>query len=137
MLKLIMDLAKQRYRVQKAVAKARGIKMKFSFQEWYDWWLSNGVDQRTAPKQKSSSNRLEMCRYNDVGDYEIGNVYCGTHRQNMKDQDRFKIAEKLKKPVMTPYGKFNSRVEAGRALGLDPASVGYRIKTKPKEYYYL
>ena len=128
--------AKRRYNNQSWTARQRGIDFNFTFEEWYNWWLSNGVDKETAPAEYTHSNRLEMCRFNDQGPYEDGNVYCGTHKQNMKDRDTSKFAHMFEKKIHTPYGVFDSRKKAAEFLGIRPQTISYRIRTKD-EYYYL
>ena len=127
-----MRKAKGRYNSQKSSAKARGIDFNLTFDEWYNWWLSNGVD-KNSPVADRSFNKLCMCRKNDTGAYELGNIFCATQRVNIKTQNY----DYCKKKRMTPYGMFESRAEAGRALGLDPKTVGDRVRRRPKEYYYL
>lgn len=41
------------------------------------------------------------------------------------------------KPVMTPYGLFASRNLAALALGVNGATINYRIRKFPEQYYYI
>jgi hypothetical protein len=132
-----MGLAKKRYNTQRWSAKDRNIEFKFTLEQWYDWWLSHGVDKETAPAEYCHSDRLEMCRYNDQGAYEPSNVYCATHKQNMKDRDATKFASKFHKRIRTEYGIFESRIQAARSIGVTPQTITNRLKNNPKEYYYV
>lgn len=79
-----LKLARLKYQRHRAQAKFRNIAFNFTFEEWYDWWLNNGVDKNLPQDTfaKSDANRLCMCRYNDTGPYELGNVYLDTHVAN-------------------------------------------------------
>lgn len=61
------------------------------------------------------------------------------HKDNLTDDliEKIRAArEKTKKPVVTPMGRFPSVTEAAAALKVDKGTIGYRLKTKPTEYYY-
>jgi len=73
-----------RYNWHRRTANKRNIPFLFTFSEWDNWWLQNGVD-KNLPCEPNNGNTLCMCRYNDVGPYEIDNVYCATRSQNTKD----------------------------------------------------
>jgi hypothetical protein len=71
--------------------------------------------------------------------------YLEKHRQRMKErtaskewQDKVKAnAAKKKKPVMTPDGMFNSRVEAANFYKIWPARISELMKLHPDQYYYI
>jgi len=67
---------------QKSMAKKRHIKWDFTFYEWIEWWVNTGHFHERGVK----NNQYQMCRYNDVGDYSITNVYCDTGSNNKKKQ---------------------------------------------------
>jgi hypothetical protein len=67
-----------KYNVQKQKAKARGIGFHLSFEEWWDFWGDNWESRGAAPES------LVMCRYNDIGDYAVGNIYLDTFSNNSK-----------------------------------------------------
>ena len=120
------------YRAHKSRAKKRNIEFKLTYQQWYDWWLSNGVDKNQKPSA-FSKNTLAMCRHNDTGAYELGNIYCATISQNSKDQNySFK-----RKKIQTPMGVFPSARAAAIAHGYHPCSVTRLITTKPTKWFYL
>lgn len=78
--------ARTKYSRHKAQSKYRNIPFLFTFEDWYAWWLSNGVDKNVDTFDKSDRDRLCMCRYNDTGAYEASNVYCATMVQNALDK---------------------------------------------------
>lgn len=41
------------------------------------------------------------------------------------------------KPVMTPIGLFLTTPEAAKAIGVHPSTIGYWMKTHPKEFYRI
>ena len=122
-----MKRAKQRYTWHRQTANKRGIAFNFTFKEWYDWWLSNGVDKQTAPADKSFE-KMCMCRYNDEGAYEMGNVYCATQLQNIKDQDYSYCSRQ----IQTPLGIFPNRRQAAEAHGIGVYALDYRCQTHPQ-----
>lgn len=82
-----LSLARKKYARHKAQSKFRNIGFNFSFDDWYQWWLSNGIDKNQKDKW-DPFNRPCMCRYNDSGPYEISNVYFSNNVENTRD--RFK-----------------------------------------------
>ena len=127
--------ARERFKWHRNSSKKRGIEFQFSFEEWYNWWLSNGID-KNQPTVSTNSNTLCMCRFNDEGPYSVDNVYCATISQNSKDATPIPHDGK-KKRLQTPKGIFESRIAAAQAYHLDPAAITYRVKKFPKEFYYL
>ena len=61
------------------------------------------------------------------------------HNSNLTEELKQRIQEgreKTKKPVITPYGRYPSITEAAQALNVDKATIGYRLKRHPQDYYY-
>lgn len=71
------------YAKAKHRAKTRGIPFHFTSAEWIEWW---GED---FERRGNGLDDLQMCRLNDEGAYEQGNVYKATKRQNIEDRNRF------------------------------------------------
>jgi hypothetical protein len=90
-----LSLAKWKFAKHRAQAKFRNIEFKFSFEEWYQWWLNNGVDKNIY-QQWASTQRPCMCRNNDTGPYEVNNVYFATHVQNTRDSTNHRGGAKQK-----------------------------------------
>ena len=80
-----LALAKWKFAKHRAQSKYRGIEFNFSFKEWYDWWLSNGIDKNIDIKWVGPE-RPCMCRKGDDGPYEINNVYFATNSENTKEK---------------------------------------------------
>lgn len=76
-------LAIWKYQKHKAQSKFRKIDFNLTFDEWYNWWLSHGVDKRLDIKWPPKA-RPCMCRIGDAGAYELGNIYFDTHNKNVK-----------------------------------------------------
>ena len=69
-----------RYKMQERNALARGVPFLLSFEQWLSIWTESGkLDQRGRGAEKFC-----MCRNGDVGPYEIGNVFIGTGRENVR-----------------------------------------------------
>lgn len=136
-----MTLAKKRYQYQMYAAKKRNISFELTFDEWYNWWLSNGVDKNATPLSinRQQKDELCMCRKDDKGSYTLSNIYCATRSQNTLDGIKaggIKIPGHNKKIIVTPIGKFESLTAAAKAYNRDVTTIGYRLKRYPKEYYY-
>jgi hypothetical protein len=74
-----MKLIKSKYNVQKACAKRRNIPFNLTFDEWYKIWLDSGHFSERGCKK----GQYVMSRYNDLGAYEIGNVFIQTNTNNV------------------------------------------------------
>ena len=124
--------AKARYGWHKRTSKKRNIPFLLTFEEWDNWWLSNGID-KNLPTVRAHGNTLCMCRYNDTGAYELSNIYCATNNQNTKERNNTQRHKRLS----TPDGIFESRIAAAAYYQIDPATINHRMKRHPSEYFYL
>ena len=61
---------------QRHTSKQRDVEFKLTFEEWMGWW---GDDLVLRGRKR---NELQMCRYGDVGAYELGNIYKATQAEN-------------------------------------------------------
>lgn len=77
--------ARQRYYDQKGRAGHRDIEWLLTFDEWYNWWLSNGID-KDFPTKLHKEQKC-MCRPNDAGPYSLDNIYCGSRSENTKERN--------------------------------------------------
>ena len=69
-----------RYKMQERNALARGIQFLLSYEQWLAIWNESGkLDQRGRGAEKYC-----MCRHGDVGPYEVGNVFIGSGRENVR-----------------------------------------------------
>lgn len=62
------------------------------------------------------------------------------HSSNLTPELREKIAvgkRKCRKPVQTPFGRFDSQTLAAKALGVNTGTIAYRRKVHPDKYFYL
>lgn len=75
------------YTQQKSNAKQRGIEFAITFDEWKQIWIDSGKwDQRGRGAEKYC-----MCRIGDVGCYDVGNVFIGLGKHNVRDGNLGKI----------------------------------------------
>lgn len=162
-----MRTHRNKFNDQRGQARARGIAFNLTWEEWINWW-GDDVDKRG-----NEADSLCMCRYNDTGPYELGNIYKDTRSNNssfgMKgrvrtpehraalskaqkgkpapnkgvphtEETKRKIgaanAMKLRKPIMTPDGRFNSLKEAAASYKIDTATLIYRLR-KWDGYEYI
>jgi len=124
--------AKSRYNDQKAAAFKRGIPFLFTFEQWDQWWLLQGID-RNIPQGKDA-NCLCMCRYNDQGAYEPSNVYIDTNSNNVKLRNKLYWSKRGK--LQTPFGVFDSMIHAAKSLGVCRNTITNRMKKYPTEYFF-
>lgn len=138
-----LSLAKKKYARHKAQSKFRSIDFNLTFDEWYNWWLQQGVDKNQDTFKLQDPNRLCMCRYNDLGPYQLGNIYCANHVDNVKDayekgtlKQRVEIGnqKKLEKEKYKEWKKLciQYRLEHGSINSnmYWPTSIGTYVKTK-------
>ena len=89
-----------RYKMQERNAQARGISFLLSYEQWLAIWTDSGkLDQRGRGAKKFC-----MCRNNDIGPYEVGNVFIGTGRENVRDGN---LGKKMKQDVRDKISKAN------------------------------
>lgn len=78
------SLARWKYQKHRALAKYRNIDFNFTYEQWFDWWMSHGVDKRLDIKWPGK-DRPCMARYGDQGPYDINNVYFARNSDNARD----------------------------------------------------
>ena len=84
--------AKRRYLTQKSAVKTKGrvdksgvkILFKFTFEKWADIWEASGKWAQYG----HFKGQYCMARYDDLGHYEVGNVYIRLHSENAGDSRR-------------------------------------------------
>jgi hypothetical protein len=126
------------YTQHKSNAKTRGIEVKLTFDEWKQIWLDSGKwDQRGR-----GADKYCMCRIGDKGCYEVGNVFIGLGKINVRDgnlgkpnseETKRKKSEALKgKPKPWAIGEKNvmhrPEVKAKMSIAVG-GSNNYRAKT--------
>ena len=133
-----MNIAKSKYNSQRSTSKCRNIPFLLTFEEWYDWWLSNGIDknQLMVPFTKQT---FCMCRYGDKGPYSLNNIYCDTVSNNTKIMKRNNTGNygACSKPIQTPKGKFNSLKQSAEYYQVNISTIHRWLKSKPNDFYYL
>ena len=103
------------------------IKFLLSFEEWLSVWLDSGH----LAERGRRAHQYVMSRYDDIGNYEIGNVFIQLQGDNFRDFiPRVDYSHK-RKAVSTPFGDFDSIENAAAALDLSRAGVRYRIINIP------
>jgi hypothetical protein len=77
-----------KYKMQQRNATDRSIPFLLTYEEWLKVWNDSGkLEQRGR-----GADKFCMCRVGDLGSYEVGNVFIGTGRENVR-------AGNLGKPV--------------------------------------
>lgn len=85
---------RHKYACHKSKAKARGIEFNLTYEEWWDIWQKSGKwNERGAVKGK-----YVMSRYNDIGAYEIGNVFIQSFEDNRREAMLGKPANYIRTP---------------------------------------
>lgn len=66
-----------KYKAHKENATQRGVEFKLTFEEWWDVWKPHWKEVRQGV--------VCMCRFNDEGAYELGNVRIDTWQNNIRE----------------------------------------------------
>jgi hypothetical protein len=67
------------YVQQKSNALGRGLEFRLTFNEWLRIWNKSGHFSERGRRR----GQYVMCRYGDLGAYEVGNVFIGTTDANI------------------------------------------------------
>ena len=150
-------LAKKKYHAHKSNTRNRvdkngnDILFKLTFDEWLQVWIDSGFwDKRGRTKDS-----YVMSRKNDLGHYELGNVFIqsvtNNHSETYHPPIKHSLKESYKAPMLnkkgslhprsiriqTPLGIFDSIAEAARAHRIAPQSFQHKIRRFPNEYKKL
>lgn len=125
-----MKKAKKRYNEQKNGCRCRHdkngnfIEMRLTFDEWLDIWLSS----EHYHKMGACRGHYVMSRYNDIGHYEIGNVFIQLHSDNVRDNNannqfqeksRARMIEQRKDPVFQAKNKAAVQTARNKPISCD------------------
>lgn len=130
---------RNKYFQQARNAAHRGIGFHLTHEEWLYIWLSSGH----LHERGKGINSYCMARFNDRGDYEVGNVEIIPHRQNSFEgshgkpkapEHREKLAAILHKirqqtPVIIKGKKYVSISAAAKKLGCTRTTVKKRVES--------
>lgn len=132
-----MDIKRRSYQkfyAQKREAYKRNIPWNITYEEWYNWWLKNGVD-KDLDFEPMNKDKLCMCRFNDSGPYQLDNIYCATNSENVKLRNA--IYHSTKEDTFVAEDKiFYSARAAAKALGVHYNTIRNRMIKQPNQYYY-
>lgn len=76
---ILMQSDFRKYRAHKDNAKKRNVPFLLSFEQWMDIWQKSGHYNERGNRK----GQYCMSRYNDVGPYEINNVFIQLHSDNI------------------------------------------------------
>jgi hypothetical protein len=142
---------KSKYHAHKANTRKRfdkngnQIEFRLTFEEWYDIWIKSGHWDNRGRKQ----GQYVMSRKNDIGNYEIGNVFIqpvfNNHSETYhppKAGAKAMLGKKGKDHpksirIQTPLGIFESIAQAAAAHNMHTQSMQGKLRKFPKEYKRL
>lgn len=151
----ITDHDYQAYRAQRNNANRRKIPFDFSLLGWCSWWRKELKRIGESATRGRRRHQFAMCRFNDSGAYEPGNVYAGRPADNARDVPKHRRADaviKAKKTrevtgnplgshlkvrgdghprsiaVVTPLGRFGSIALASEAHGITRQGGHYAVR---------
>lgn len=81
------DIFRKLYTQQKSNAKWRGVEFKLTLEEWKTLWLDSGKWEQRG----RGVGKYCMCRVNDCGAYEVGNVFIDLSTKNVRDGNVGKV----------------------------------------------
>jgi hypothetical protein len=94
-------------------------------------------------KKKKAQKKFRTESYNKKHKEVMEKLYASADWQNKVKKANAnpirnqKIREAHARGVFTPLGKFLTLGEAAKAHNITSEGIRYRIKTKPKDYYYI
>ena len=132
------------YHDQYTNSKRRGIEFNMSYEEWLMVWLASGK----LLDRGRQAGQYCMCRYNDEGPYEIGNVFIQTIEENTKEAHKGrkksrthkmklkKVLAKNRKHRMVEVDgvTYHSITEAAREHGISPQGVMVRCRSRTDKW---
>jgi hypothetical protein len=148
MAKAVDTLRRQAWLEQKYRAHNRRIEFLLTYEQWRDWWLTELAIRGPSAQRGLGAGRWMMCRFGDQGPYALGNIYCGSHKDNAADVDHSaamaglrtyraehgcwltgKTGEKhpRSKAVDTPDGRFASLTAAATHYGISRTELRRRM----------
>jgi hypothetical protein len=98
---------KRRYFAQKYSALKRSdkngnkIEWKLTFEQWWDWWQATGLYDKRGCKK----GQYVMARVDDLGPYELGNIFCTTCGENIKASNTVRAVSDHHKEVAGALGR--------------------------------
>jgi len=82
-----MNYTKAKYdfgKIRYSATVQRGIAFKFTLEEWIQWWVDElGPDWQL--RRGRGKGKYVMARFEDKGAYELGNVKCILHGDNISE----------------------------------------------------
>ncbi len=76
----------EQWRLKYHDAKSRKISFSFTLLRWHLWWKGALASKGPDAKRGNRKGQYMMCRINDEGGYDEGNVYAGTAVDNYADR---------------------------------------------------
>ena len=115
------------------------VEMRLSFEQWYKVWQDSGHWE----KRGSRRGMYVMSRYDDLGSYEIGNVFIQLHSDNISDAHKGRVLSKSHRAKIStshvglkPSDETRRKLsEAHLGMKYGPefgAKISARMKGKPK-----
>jgi hypothetical protein len=125
-----MDPLKNKYWTQKACAKRRGISFLLSYNDWWDIWQQSGKWNERGCKK----GQYVMSRHNDMGSYEVGNIFIQQHGINIAEAQtgrhvpRGPMTDEHKKNIS--IARTGIKISGGSKLKGRPHSEEHKMKNK-------
>jgi hypothetical protein len=133
----------EKFLTQRQNAFKRGIEWKLSFEDWISWWQQTGH----YSDRGRGLGKYVMSRIGDSGAYELTNIICHKHGDNVSDAQKNKPKSVIHRhnmslnagkysacKVKTPDGEFESAYAAGRHYKITGEAVMWRCKQTTGQY---
>ena len=91
--------ARGRYRDNRGRQRKLGVEWKITFEEWYNWFLSHGID-KNQPAQPSGPDSLCVTRINERKPFELDNIRLAVRGASERYPDLTTINLNKPKPKM-------------------------------------
>ncbi len=135
-----MKDALRRYGQQVYRVQQQGETFDITFDQWYAWWLSHGIDKNYAIDsdlpRPAGPNRCCMVRRNPLKPWRISNVRLSESSGVRGNPAPVGSANPRSRPVSTPAGDFESISAAAAYHGISNQSMRERCQRHPDVYIW-
>lgn len=130
--------AYRRYQQQRYRVTCQNESFDISFDDWYAWWLSQGINKDYAidsdQPRPAGPNRGCMARLDALGPWQLHNICLVDRPGVIHNPPPTGARNGRSRPILTPDGEFESISAAGRHYGITTQSMQNRMDLHPDLY---
>jgi len=130
--------AHRRYLQQCYRVRTQGETFDITFEQWYQWWLDQGIDKNYAidsdQPRPAGPNRGCMVRINPLRPWTLRNIRCLDQPGHQGNPAPVGHRNARSRGLLTPEGEFESVSAAARHYGITCQSMLDRQRRHPDLY---